>query len=381
MFLMRQYIISLLFISLFSLTNCQKEKRVEQKIDVIDFGDECTSSLLSDIECRFIPLETNDSILVGGINRVEFVDKRIFVLDRSRTNTLSVFDCDGQYITRVGRTGQGPGEYRYLGNFFVDEKKRLLILTDFGKSYLLYYDLDTYQYISSDKFDFFSDCAPLDENRWVWYSPDGFATPQRENYYLRISDQANETAALLNPASFVSIHSINSNDHIHRFKGNVFVHFPFKNTVWRVKQETSEACYDIILGKKQMPPIDYMHSIGSGRRNYTGELFNSEYVYAYRLLELDDYLQITYMYKKGTYFGFYQKKDQRGITYKFPEFIRATGLTGLGNIVGTYKDYFVGYINPIILKRNYTPHEELRKLSENCEAEDNPILFLFKLKK
>ena len=83
---------------------------------------------------------------------------------------------------------------------------------------------------------------------------------------------------------------------------------------------------------------------------------------------------------KSTYFGFYNKDDEITFTYEFPEFIRATGLAGLRGLTGTHNDCFVGYIDPGVLKRNYTPHANLQELSDKAKEDDNPILFFFKEK-
>ena len=153
---------------------------------------------------------------------VKFVDKRIFVLDSKRTNTLCVFGDDGRFITKVSSFGEGPTEYSYLSSFFIDEEKRILTLADYNRAYLRYYDLDTYKYLSCDKFDFYTDCVPLGDDRWAWYMPRGFMTPKRKGYYLKITNRDNETISLLNPTYFVSPHVINSSSHfhIHRQLGN-----------------------------------------------------------------------------------------------------------------------------------------------------------------
>lgn len=139
-------------------------------------------------------METKDSVLLKDLYRVCWVDDRIFVFDRSdEINALFVFSDQGNFITRVGLRGQGPKEYLYLTHFFVDEKERILTLVDFGGTALLRYDLDTYQYISTqDVADYFVDCAPLDKENWIWYYPLGFATPQRENFYLKATDRKGE---------------------------------------------------------------------------------------------------------------------------------------------------------------------------------------------
>lgn len=206
-------------------------------------------------------------------------------------------------------------------------------------------------------------------------------TPQRDSYNFRITNRDKDTTLLLsNPCEFISPHTVNPNSHFHQFKDKAFIHFPFSDIVWEVTENGTTPCYKLILGDKGTPPIEYMQRIGKGKRDYTRDLFQSGYVYTYRLLETSDYLQVTYMSENMTYFGFYNKKSKESYTYKFPEFIQASGLTGLRDIVGTYQDYFIGIIEPSILKRNNPPHEELKKISEEISPEDNPVLCLFKFK-
>ena len=161
----------LVMISLASiLTACENRS---EEWDVVDFGNDCTVGLQEHLECRFIPLETKDSVLLKDLYRVCWVDDRIFVFDRSdEINALFVFSDQGNFITRVGLRGQGPKEYLYLTHFFVDEKERILTLVDFGGTAFLRYDLDTYQYKSTqDVAVYFVDCAPLDKENWIWYYP------------------------------------------------------------------------------------------------------------------------------------------------------------------------------------------------------------------
>ena len=68
---------SFLLLSFFYLIACQ-DKVETIDIPVVNFGNDCKESLLDRIKCQFIPLST-DSILLGRIDVVKFVDKRIFV--------------------------------------------------------------------------------------------------------------------------------------------------------------------------------------------------------------------------------------------------------------------------------------------------------------
>lgn len=209
----------------------------------------------------------------------------------------------------------------------------------------------------------------------------GFATPQRENFYLKATDRKGEQDALLGPAYFTSGHTINGSKTLHAFAGNWYAHFPFTPEVWKVKDGMLEPAYKVRFGDKSMPPIEYVKEKGRGGRDFSGDLFRSGYVNSFGLLETERILHATYMCDKVTYFGFYDKDRKEAFSYAFPNFIRATGLTGFYGICGVYKDYFIGKISSTVLLRNQIHYEDLRRIAENRTQDDNPILCLFKIER
>lgn len=82
---------------------------------------------------RVVPLETSDSVLLTGADRVEVRDGDIYVLNRSRVYR---FDSCGNFKNSIGRIGQGPGEYRYAYDFdFNPESGNIFLLSPFGTAY------------------------------------------------------------------------------------------------------------------------------------------------------------------------------------------------------------------------------------------------------
>lgn len=367
---------TILIFALIALIGCKYNKE-QHAYPKIEFGNPIEEDISKRIRCRFIPLST-DSVLLGHIDIIRFIDNRIFILDRKRTNSLYIFDESGDFIKKISSIGQGPEEYSMLSNFFIDEKNRKLVLADYNKSFLKYFDLHTYKYLYSEKFDFFTDCMPIGDDKWAWFMPRGFTTPKRKSYYLKITSNKDETISLLNEAYFTSPHVINPNNHFHQYKDNTFIHFPFSDTVWKIENDSTYIAYSVAFGNKQMPTLSYMKKIGKDKRDYTGELFRSGYVYTYNILETDDYIQITYMCDKKTYIGFYNKTKKIAKTYEFPEFIKSSGLTGFQGVIGTYDNNFICYINPEVLKRNHTNNKDLQEIATNLKEDDNPIICIFK---
>ena len=64
-----------------------------------------------------IPLETNDSSFIGSISKIELSDGKIYVLDKSSTKQVHIFDTVGNYISSIGNIGRGNGEYLNIEDF------------------------------------------------------------------------------------------------------------------------------------------------------------------------------------------------------------------------------------------------------------------------
>jgi hypothetical protein len=74
-------------------------------------------------ELEYIPLETRDDCLIGGWLGSIVTSTHIFVLGEK---FCYAFDRNGRFLGQIGNAGQGPGEYPYLVDFTVDEKKHSL---------------------------------------------------------------------------------------------------------------------------------------------------------------------------------------------------------------------------------------------------------------
>jgi len=96
---------------------------------------------------RFIKLETNEECLIGSVGKVQYVNGLFYLLDDyTGRNAIHLFDTMGNHIRSLKRIGRGPGEYKDILDFDVDENLHLFILNSIGN--ILVYD-SLFQYIKT----------------------------------------------------------------------------------------------------------------------------------------------------------------------------------------------------------------------------------------
>ena len=120
-------------------------------IDVINnigkYQEVYVSEMVSELE--YIPLETHENCLIGGVLGMIVTPSYIFVhgaegggggmIVPGRSH-LYAFGRDGRFIRAIGRVGQGPGEYQNMNGFFIDDKNQLVYIETFRT--LLEYSYD-----------------------------------------------------------------------------------------------------------------------------------------------------------------------------------------------------------------------------------------------
>ena len=97
-----------------------KDKTIISVADAVGTGEILN---LSDYakSVKYIPLETNDSVLIGRLKTMLKVDDKFVIHDApfGQTGKCLLFEQNGRFVTQIGRIGQGAGEYSYLWN--IDE--------------------------------------------------------------------------------------------------------------------------------------------------------------------------------------------------------------------------------------------------------------------
>ena len=87
-------------------------------------------------EIRYIPLETNDSVLLGELRLINYENKKILIKDSNQKCLL--FDENGKFCRKIGQSGQGPDDYLMIRQSFIHDN--YIFLQDRLK--ILIYDTD-----------------------------------------------------------------------------------------------------------------------------------------------------------------------------------------------------------------------------------------------
>lgn len=113
---------------------------VDFTVEVDDVSEQIDISPLIENDVKIVKLETTDECLISDIRQVDYVNGLIYIADKA-SQTVLIFDESGKYVGRVGKRGEGPGEYSRLGRFQVVDSH--IYIMDDAVRQLYDYDLKT----------------------------------------------------------------------------------------------------------------------------------------------------------------------------------------------------------------------------------------------
>lgn len=146
---MKLYIFYLCVLSSF-LFSCKRETRIQEialmdslsqvivvNPDDINMTEPASISEIGD-SVVYIPLQTEDSILIGEIGKFLVWNNEFYIWD-SLAETIFCFNSNGKFSHKIGKYGQGPDEYPHIANFTMNMKNgNLFIYSDVGKAFYEY---------------------------------------------------------------------------------------------------------------------------------------------------------------------------------------------------------------------------------------------------
>ena len=90
----------------------------------------------------YIPLEENEEGYISSVRRIEYFDGHYYIGSSNANVGLLVFDRTGKFVRRIGRKGNGYGEYTNIYDFSIDRKNRRVLMFCNRSSLIKVYSLD-----------------------------------------------------------------------------------------------------------------------------------------------------------------------------------------------------------------------------------------------
>ena len=338
-------------------------------------------SIISQID--YVKLHGTKNNPVGAIDALWVTEDHIIAADYNQSETIFVFDRQGQLQATISRKGRGPQEYVAISDVtLTPDWKRVAVLDNHGKK-ILYYDLAG-NFLFRKELPFYPlRMRYLDEENILLTTygleeqDPGLASYPRNKDLLYCVDTTLQIRKSFMPNQFSRELSSWSSPNVKQFDDRVYATHVYSDTVYQVTPEGLIARYWIDLS-----PVGGIANFWDGltkeklmsqleQTKFGGEFFENEHFAFFRILGSEPTILFSKKTKKCYHLG-------------------NRSSTGLGIYVGmvnfVYGDQFIAVVPAYQLCDIACPRADQRyqdlaeKIEDGLSEDDDPVLLFFTLK-
>lgn len=211
------------------------------------------SDVYSKVE--YIQLETNDKSLVSEVSKLEVLDDGKLIVFDKKIGAIVLFDEKGKYINRIGRKGNGHGEYAYPIDIAYDKYHNRVIVYDSAKAEMLIFDMDG-KYISSIGIKWFASAfSIIDKKHFCLFL---------NHYGVSSSTPCTDNAVIIDHSGNIVTQDLKYDKDLENFhpetsntftadESDIYLKPPFSSIVYDINPKAIEAAYYIDFGKDEIP--------------------------------------------------------------------------------------------------------------------------------
>lgn len=367
------FCITLILLSCTKISDNDNYKKIDVKIS----NNISVYDLFSNID--LIPLETSaDVLLEYPILKYVITDNYIYVLNQKQL-TIFIFDKKGNYINKINRKGNGPGEYlsiidfninRFSNNVEILTRYKVLTYDYIGKKFIKEYKLNTsdmprsFHNVNSEMDILF--CENINKKLILYSREDN---KEIDSTYIRPDFIYRKTPLGFNISPFFIY-----NDTLRLYEGangNIYTILADKEiTHSYIKWDFGEENFDYNVLPTEKDIAFYA--------DYCWKRSMQSALCFYSLAENENYIITHFWYKKQTPALIYNKKTKEYVILSNYKENMKCAFDNIDN------EHFyllcpVEHIHQVINKDILNTKN--KEILENIEKEDNPILIRYKLKK
>lgn len=330
---------------------------------------------------KVIPLETNDSCLIGSVSSIRFCNDYIVVLDQNVSQSVFLFDINGNFIRKIGAMGKGPGEYIIPYSITTNEDDNEIMILDDASQRILIFSLNG-EFIRNIPYK--ASCKSIEYYNGKLHSAKDLCISS--DYALtQINNEGNITNEWIPLKSKLNLlQGWSPYTNFFRTPSGLRFRVWYLNDIYSINSNSINTL--ISLKSNSQCVIDEMDKLFT-----TNNQFSIESLVITSYVEMNNLSIIEYL-NLGEYFlMFYNQKDGTVKSVKFRNFkddiTHNRGMKS-GHFYTSYKDYLVSEINSNdrLLWSDLIDNIELGKVELNSNKsikltnESNPVIIMYKCK-
>lgn len=332
---------------------------------------------------NYIPLETTNDCLISEIEDVQFADHLIFIQNAiGDYEEILVFNDNGRFLNKVGKRGNGPNEYLSIASFCVNTYDKTILLLDplNNRAHTLKYNGE---YINSKSvtidFSFTYKIRYASDRKLICANSINFGT---KTILFECDDEFNNFKILFSSPFTYKGGYLYAQSPITTY--SYYFIPPLSTTIYQVEDDILKPKFDVVVNSTYLPLKE------AKKGGDYGELFmptvQKGFSPIFSILETKKHLLIV----EFDHFIIWNKNSEKGITSKINVSQPTNNMLSFsaGSIIGSDKNSFVGLISSEEVKlasdfyerKNITPSDNIKKIIEENDLENNPILCFYRLK-
>jgi len=246
---------TLLCCTTFWLSGCFYELPTARHLKTIDISNEPQVAKLTAIadSIFYIPLETKENKLIGGVNKIVLQDDKIYVFDRSTTISASCYNLQGKLLFYINNLGLGPGEFMHPEDMLVVPDGGVL-LYDLGKRSLIHFGSEG-QYIDERNWNIYADqLCRLGESNFLVYAPDNNQIEGLDHSYIFLKVSDNKVNSRLKWLKYQEgLDEFYEPGVMNLFNDTVSLVHGFGNIIYYYANNTFGNRFEVNFGDKEVP--------------------------------------------------------------------------------------------------------------------------------
>jgi len=367
-----------------SLWACKHTTNHDEAQKIINFAQSIDENPAELFELVFIKLETNDNSLVGNfVAQIEVVHEKLIILTGGRHINLLVFDLSGKFDRSIGKVGRGPGEYIVPISFSINYNDNVISVIDIAQKKIISYSLDNYKFLFDNMMEYDSFCFEFLSNDKILWKNANYQDNMSDWNFI-ITDLKQHFLNKYVRRDFVTGYFTGPTKSIYKSEETVFAYTQYNPIIYQFFNDEVIPAYKIKFGKHQLPPLEYLLKVSTNNNNFIAELNASNYISYYCVFDAANTLGIFYSVSQNPYIGIFDKDKKRVYHYSKDNFQDMLKIGEMERPIGTIGDYVVSMLYPSHLleklTEGYVLDKKLHSMVSESQVDDNPFLFLFKLK-